>query len=419
MKTEKLKIFLVGGAVRDELLGLPCTERDWVVVGSTENEMLSLGFQKVGKDFPVFIHPKSGEEYALARTERKTAKGYYGFKCDFSPNITLEEDLLRRDLTVNAMAMDINGKIIDPYGGQNDLQKRILRHVSPAFVEDPIRVLRVARFVAKFANFGFVIAQETIELMRMIVKNQELDYVTPERVWKEIEKSLTTNSPQEFFLALRLVSALEKIFPDLNKLWGIPQNPVWHPEIDTGVHTMLALQKAVKLSSDPKIRFAVLCHDLGKGSTKVNLLPRHYGHEQKGVDLINKWCVKYKVPNNYKNLAIKVAKWHLHSHRALELNPKTILKLFLALDAFRQPKNLENFLIACKADANGRLGKENEIYLSADFLIDIFNQIQKITAQQFISQNIFGKDLGDAIKAAQIKLIQKLKKDWNKYTHRN
>jgi len=410
MINQKLKVFLVGGAVRDELLGLPCTERDWVVIGSTESDMLALGFKKVGKDFPVFIHPKSAEEYALARTERKTAKGYYGFKCDFSPNITLEEDLLRRDLTINAIAKDTNGKIIDPFGGQNDLKNRVLRHVSPAFIEDPIRVLRVARFAAKFANFGFSIAPETIELMRIIVDNQELNYVTAERVWKEIEKALITNNPQEFFLSLRLSNALEKIFPALNKLWGIPQNAIWHPEIDTGVHTMLALQQAVKLSSDPKIRFAVLCHDLGKGNTKTEDLPKHYGHEQQGVDLINKWCTQYKVPNNYKSLAVKVAKWHLHSHRASELNPSTILKLFIALDAFRQPKNLQDFLIACTADATGRLGKEQDVYGSADFLNKIFENLGQITAQQFISQGINGKKLGDAIKQAQIKLIKKLKK---------
>lgn len=416
MLNKHLNIFLVGGSVRDELLGIKTIERDWVVVGSTEEEMLSLGFQKVGKDFPVFIHPKSGEEYALARTERKTAKGYYGFKCNFSPDITLEEDLLRRDLTINAIAKDLHGKIIDPYGGQSDLQKKILRHVSPAFVEDPIRILRVARFAAKFAKFGFKIDPDTISLMHTIVNNQELDHVTPERVWKEIEKSLITDNPEKFFLTLREINALEKIFPDLNKLWGIPQNKKWHPEIDTGVHTMLALQQAVRLSDDPKVRFAVLCHDLGKGTTKTDLLPKHHGHEQRGVNLINAWCMKYKVPNNYKKLATLVAKWHLHSHLALELTPATILKLFLALDIFRQPINLKNFLLACKADATGRQGKEHESYLSADFLTIIFAEIKKITAQQFISQGISGKQLGEAIRAKQIQLIKQLKIDWhNKY----
>ena len=411
MNLNNLKIFLVGGAVRDELLGVPCTEQDWVVIGSSESEMLTLGFRKVGKDFPVFIHPGTGEEYALARTERKTAKGYYGFKCDFSPNITLEDDLLRRDLTINAMAKDLDGKIIDPFGGQQDLQNRVLRHVSAAFVEDPIRVLRVARFAAKLANFGFKIAPETIKLMCTIVDNNELNYLTPERVWKEIEKSLVTDAPQEFFLVLRECQALAKIFPELDRLWGVPQNPKWHPEIDTGIHVMLSLQQAVKLSHDPKIRFAVLCHDLGKGLTKTDILPSHYGHEQRGVTLINNWCTKYKVPNSYKHLAVKVAAWHLHSHTALQLTPKTILKLFLALDVFRQPNNLQDFLLACMADNLGRKGQENNKYLQAEFLNKIFVEIRKITAKQFVEQGIVGKNLGDAIHSAQVKLIAKLKQD--------
>ena len=412
MNLSDLKIFLVGGAVRDELLGLRSTERDWVVIGSSEKKMLDLGFRKVGKDFPVFIHPKSGEEYALARTERKTAKGYYGFSCDFSSNITLEEDLARRDLTINAIAKDVDGNIIDPFGGVKDLQKRILRHVSPAFIEDPLRVLRVARFAAKLAKFDFQVAPETIKLMNTIVDAQELNHLTPERVWKEIEKSLLTDAPQEFFLVLRSCNALEKIFPELNKLWGVPQNPVWHPEIDAGVHVRLALQQAVKLTVDPKVRFAVLCHDLGKGNTKPEILPSHYGHEERGVKLINYWCSKYKVPNGYKDLAVKVAAWHLHCHTALKLKPQTILKVFLALDAFRQPSNLQNFLLACTADCKGRMGKENDNYLQADFLRKIFSEIKKITAEQFLQKNITGKNLGDAIKAEQIKLIAKLKQDY-------
>ncbi len=412
MILNNLKIFLVGGAVRDELLSVPCTERDWVVIGSSESEMLALGFRKVGKDFPVFIHPDTGEEYALARTERKTAKGYYGFKCDFSPNITLEEDLMRRDLTINAIAKDLNGKIVDPFCGQQDLQNRVLRHVSGAFVEDPIRVLRVARFAAKLANFGFKVAPETIKLMRTIVDNRELEHVTPERVWKEIEKTLVTNAPQEFFLVLRECNALAKIFPELDRLWGIPQSIKWHPEVDTGLHTILALQQAVKLSNDPKIRFAVLCHDLGKGLTEAEILPSHYGHEQLGVGLIDNWCDQYKVPNSYRSLAVKVAAWHLHSHTVLELKPKTILKLFLALDAFRQPKNLQDFLLACRADSLGRKDRENNDYLQAEFLNKIFIEIKKITAKQFIEQGITGKQVGDAIHAAQIKLIKELKKDF-------
>lgn len=409
MNLTDLKIYLVGGAVRDELLGITSLERDWVVIGSSEQEMLKLGFRKVGKDFPVFIHPKTGEEYALARTERKTTKGYYGFKCDYSPNITLEDDLARRDLTINAIAKDMNGNIIDPFGGQQDLKNRVLKHISLAFIEDPVRVLRVARFVAKLATLGFKIAEETMQLMKTIVDNKELDYLTPERVWKEIEKALITDAPQEFFIALRSCGALKKIFIDLDRLWGIPQNPYWHPEIDTGIHVMLALQQAVKLSKDPKIRFAVLCHDLGKGLTEPEILPSHYGHENRGVKLIQHWCAKYKVPNNYKNLAIKVASWHLHSHTALKLKPKTILKLFLALDAFRNPGNLQDFLLACTADNRGRYTQENNNYIQATFLSKLFLETKKITAEPFIQQGFTGKKLGEAIFQAQIKLIASLK----------
>lgn len=408
-----MKIFLVGGAVRDELLGINSVERDWVVIGSNEQEMLSLGFNKVGKDFPVFIHPKSKEEYALARTERKTAKGYYGFKCNFSPDITLEEDLMRRDLTINAIAKDLDGNIIDPFNGEQDLRNRVLRHVSAAFIEDPIRVLRVARFAAKLAKFGFKVAKETMHLMRSIVENQELDYVTSERVWKEIEKALVTDAPQEFFLVLRECNALAIIFPDLNKLWGIPQPIKWHPEVDTGIHVMLALKQGSALTKDPKIRFAVLCHDLGKGLTASEMLPSHHGHEQLGVALINNWCKKYKVPNNYKNLAVKVAAWHTHSHMALQLKPKTILKLFLALDAFRQPQNLQDFLIACTADSCGRLGKERDQYVQAKFLTKIFEETRKITSKHFVGLNVSGIKLGEMIRSTQIKLIAKLKQEFN------
>ena len=409
---KNLKVFLVGGAVRDELLGLPVKEKDWVVVGSSEKEMLSLGFQKVGKDFPVFIHPSTGEEYALARTERKTAKGYYGFSCDFSSNVTLEQDLFRRDLTINAMAKDLEGNLIDPFNGYTDLQKKKLKHVSPAFVEDPIRILRAARFAANFLEQGFSIAEETMNLMKIIVNNRELEYVTPERVWKEIEKALRTNNPEEFFISLRLVGALEYIFPELNKLYGIPQNPVWHPEIDTWIHTMLALKQAIKFTKNPKIRFAVLCHDLGKGTTDQNILPKHHGHEERGVDLITHWCNRFKVPNAYKKLAIKVAKWHLHSHKAFELNPKTILNLYLSLDAFRNPTILEDFLIACKADATGREGKQNLEYLPEDFLIKTFEIISNIKPQPFIDKGLVGVELGEEIRKFQLKLITEFKKNF-------
>ena len=411
-----LNVYLVGGAVRDELLGIFSTERDWVVVGSNEKQMLSVGFQKVGKDFPVFIHPYNGEEYALARRERKTNKGYYGFQCDSSPKITLEEDLLRRDLTINAIAKDLHGNIIDPYNGLQDLKTRTLRHVSSAFIEDPVRVLRVARFAAKFAKLSFKIAPETMELMRSIVAQQELKYVTPERVWKEIEKSLITDNPEEFFLQLKEANALEQLLPDLNKLWGIPQNPIWHPEVDTGLHTILAVQQAVKLTKDPKIRFAVLCHDLGKSKTKPNLWPKHYGHEKAGAELIENLSNKYKIPNSYRKLAILVAKWHLHSHMALELTPGKILKLFISLNAFRQPENLNSFLLACKADATGRYGKEKEEYVPEKFLFKVFEEIRKVSAKEFALHNISGQQLGELIRRKQITLIKLIKKQWLKST---
>lgn len=409
---KELNIFLVGGAVRDEFLGLPVKERDWVVVGSSEEEMLSLGFQKVGKDFPVFIHPVTGEEYALARIERKISKGYYGFNCDFSANVTLEQDLSRRDLTINAMAKDLTGKLIDPFNGYVDLQNRILRHVSPAFIEDPVRILRTARFAAKFFEYGFIVAEETITLMQVIVNNQELNYVTPERVWKEIEKVLHTNNPAEFFKLLRSTGALAYIFPELNRLHGIPQNPIWHPEVDTWEHIMLSLKQAVKFTPDPKIRFAVLCHDLGKGTTHPNILPKHHGHEQRGVDLIIDWCTKFKVPNIYKKFAIKVAKWHLHSHKVFELHPKTILKLFIGIDAIRNPNILEDFLIACMADATGRLGKQELEYLPKNFLTKALEVVIQVKPQEFILKGYTGVKLGEEIRKKQLKLITEFKKKY-------
>lgn len=409
---KKLNIFLVGGAVRDELLGLPVTEKDWVVVGSSEKEMLSLGFQKVGKDFPVFINPVNGEEYALARIEKKTSKGYYGFSCDFSSKVTLEQDLSRRDLTINAMAKDLYGNLIDPFNGYSHLKNKILKHVSKAFVEDPIRILRTARFAAKFFEYGFKVAEETIDLMKIIVNNKELEHVTPERVWKEIEKALQTNNPAEFFIILRLTGALSYIFPELNKLYGIPQNPIWHPEVDTWEHTILALKQAVKFTCDPKIRFAVLCHDLGKGTTDPNILPKHHGHEQRGVKIITNWCAKFKVPNAYKQLAIIVANWHLHSHKAFELNSKTILKLFIGIDAFRNPKILEDFLIACMADATGRAQKQELEYLPKDFLTKAFKIISEVKAQEFILKGYTGIKIGEEIRRKQLKLITEFKKNY-------
>ena len=360
-----MKTYLVGGCVRDQLLGRPIIDKDWVVVGATPSQMLQQGFLQVGKDFPVFLHPQTKEEYALARTERKSGPGYYGFECNFDPNVTLEEDLQRRDLTINAMAIDENGTIIDPFGGQRDLKNKTLRHVSIAFMEDPVRILRIARFAARFAHLGFTIAPETMRLMEQMVDNGEIDALVPERVWQEMCRALQEERPEVFFNTLRECGALAVIFPELDRLWGVPQKAEYHPEIDTGVHVMLALQQAVKITEKPEVRFAVLCHDLGKGITPAYQLPGHPGHEERGVELIRNWCNKYRVPNAFKDLAIKVSRWHLHAHKVKELRPQTLVKLFQGLDAFRNPSILQDYIIACQADATGRAGKQESPYPNA------------------------------------------------------
>lgn len=401
-----MQIYLVGGCVRDELLGLPLKDRDWVVVGATPEQMLQQGFQQVGKDFPVFLHPDSREEYALARTERKTGVGYYGFACNSDPSITLEQDLARRDLTINAIAKDNDGKIIDPYAGCKDIQNKILRHVSPAFMEDPVRILRVARFAARFANLGFIIAPETMSLMTQMVAAGEIDNLVPERVWQEMFKALQEQTPSVFFTTLRQCGALEKIFPELDCLWGVAQKPQYHPEIDTGVHVMLALQQAVKLTNKPAVRFAVLCHDLGKGLTPVDQLPSHHGHEERGIKPIQEWCARYRVPNDFKDLAVKVAKWHLHAHRADELRADTLLKLLCALDVFRNPENLEDYLIACQADATGRTGMENNVYTKGYIIRAAHTAACKVDVQELIKQGYTGADLGEQLDRARVVAIK-------------
>ena len=401
-----MKIFLVGGAVRDQLLGLEVKERDWVVVGGTEKQMLAQNFQKVGKDFPVYLHPETHEEYALARIEKKTSRGYYGFECDSSKDVTLEEDLMRRDLTINAMARDKNNKIIDPFGGQEDLKNKILRHVSPAFIEDPLRVLRVARFAARFANLGFKVAEETMELIQKIVSSGELDTLTPERVWKETYRALMEPKPTAFIEVLRACGALAKIFPALNKLWGVPQTAKYHPEVDTGVHVMMTLDMASILTNDPKIRFAVLCHDLGKGQITQNQLPSHKGHEELSVPLIKKWCAQYRVPNDYRDLAVQVARWHMHAHKAFELKSATLVKMLKSMDALRNTARFEAFLIAAEADARGRKGKQDEPYPQADFLRQVLQVVQAVSAQPFIDQGFSGKQLGPLIYQEQVRRVK-------------
>ncbi|HHI94811.1 MAG TPA: multifunctional CCA addition/repair protein [Gammaproteobacteria bacterium] len=354
-----MEIYLVGGAVRDTLLGIEPKERDWVVVGATPEQLKAQGYKQVGKDFPVFLHPKTHEEYALARTERKTAPGYHGFSMHAAPDVTLEEDLLRRDLTINAIAQTASGQLIDPFNGQQDLADKLLRHVSPAFSEDPVRILRVARFAARFAHLGFTIAPETNELMRDMVNAGEVDALVAERVWTETERALGEKNPARFFEVLRDCGALEKLFPEIEHLFGVPQPEKHHPEIDTGLHTLMVLTQAARLSPDTRVRFAALVHDLGKGTTPKDQWPKHIAHEERGVPLVEDLCQRLRVPKSYRELAVAVTRYHLHYHRAAELKPATLLKLFGALDAFRRPERFELFILACEADSRGRTGFEN------------------------------------------------------------
>ncbi len=360
-----MEIYQVGGAVRDRLLGhpVPVKDRDWLVVGATPEEMLNLGYRQVGKSFPVFLHPETKEEYALARTERKTGPGYKGFAFHADPSVTLEEDLKRRDLTINAMALGADNRLIDPFGGKADLAAGILRHISPAFVEDPVRVLRVARFAARF---DFQVAGETQKLLRAMVENGEVDALIPERVWAELEGALSTNQPPRFFAVLRECGALARLFPEIEALYGVPQSARSHPEVDTGVHVMMVLEQAARLSPDPRVRFAALTHDLGKATTPPNELPRHPGHEERSVDLVEDLCDRYRVPNDYRALAVLTARYHGRCHHALDLDPEELLDLLTKTDALRRPQRFEQFLMACEADSRGRLGYQNTPYPQAD-----------------------------------------------------
>lgn len=403
-------IYLVGGAVRDELLGHPVSERDWVVVGGRPQDLLAKGYQQVGKDFPVFLHPETKDEYALARTERKQGHGYSGFEVDCDPSVTLEQDLLRRDLTVNAMARTDTGEIIDPYGGQRDLAAKVLRHVSDAFVEDPLRVLRTARFAARYAERGFTVAPETIALMADIVSQDELSHLPAERIWVELERALGEPGPDVFIEVLRECGALEKLLPELEALYGVPQSAEYHPEIDTGVHTMMALQQAVALSPDTDVRFAVLLHDLGKATTPREEWPRHIAHEHRGLKLVEAVCKRLKAPRQYRDLALKVCEYHTHSHRALELRGKTILKVLNATDGLRRPDRFEAFLLACEADARGRKGLENRDYPQAGYLRRGLAIARAVNAAQFAEQGLQGKALGDAINAERVLQLEAMRK---------
>ena len=408
MNISAMEIYLVGGAVRDALLGRPVSERDWVVVGATPDDLLAHGFRPVGKDFPVFLHPNTHEEYALARTERKTAPGYHGFSIHTAPDVTLEDDLLRRDLTINAMARAADGRLIDLYGGARDLEARLLRHVSPAFAEDPVRILRLARFSARYAPLGFRVAPETLELMRQMVAGGEVDSLIPERVWAETMRALGESQPQQFIETLRACGALARIFPELDRLFGVPQPPAHHPEIDTGAHTLLALAQAAQLSADPITRFAVLVHDLGKGTTPVEEWPRHHGHEQRGADLIRLFCQRLRVPNMYRELGVLTARFHTHCHRALELRPKTLLNTLSGLDALRKPQRFAQFLIACEADARGRTGLENRCYPQADFMHRVYQAAVKVQTRPLLEQGLTGLALAEALQRKRLAAITAL-----------
>ena len=398
-----MQIYLVGGAVRDELLNLPARERDWVVVGARPEDLLARGFKPVGKDFPVFLHPQTGEEYALARTERKTGPGYRGFETLFAPDVTLEQDLERRDLTINAIAKDPDsGALIDPFGGQRDLDDRTLRHVSPAFVEDPLRVLRVARFAARFAQLGFRVAPETLSLMREIAARGELDALVSERVWQETQRALEMPTPARFFEVLRDANALPVIFPELHALFGVPQPERWHPEIDSGVHTLMVLEQAAKLSDDPVVRFAALTHDLGKGTTPPSEWPRHIAHEQRGVALVEGLCDRLRIPNAYRELAVLVARYHLDAHRVTELRTSTLLVLLERLDAFRRPERFKQWVLACEADARGRKGLENRDYAQASYMRQARDAAASVTLAAAEREGLDGQQI--AAKLRELRL---------------
>jgi tRNA nucleotidyltransferase (CCA-adding enzyme) len=363
-----MQVYLVGGAVRDQLLGRQVKERDWVVVGGSPEELLTAGYRAVGRDFPVFLHPETHEEHALARRERKTGPGYRGFVTEFSPDITLEEDLLRRDLTINAIAQLPDGTLVDPFGGKADLEARVLRHVSASFCEDPVRILRLARFAARFAPLGFSVHDSTLALARQMVAAGEVDALVPERVWQETERALGEGRPDVFFKVLRDCGALKVIFPEVDRLFGVPQPPQWHPEVDTGVHVLLCLKRGAELGAPVTARFAILVHDLGKGVTPQSEWPKHVMHEQRSLPLVDALCDRLKVPVAHRELARLVAEEHTRVHRALELRPETVLDLLQESDAFRRPDRFREMLLACQCDAQGRTGLEQRPYPQRDYL---------------------------------------------------
>jgi tRNA nucleotidyltransferase (CCA-adding enzyme) len=401
-----MKVYLVGGAIRDELLGRSVAERDWVVVGATPGEMQDAGFRLVGRDFPVFLHPDTGEEYALARTERKTGAGYRGFETSFSPEVTLEDDLKRRDLTINAMARSADGTLIDPHGGRADLAARKLRHVSEAFDEDPVRILRVARFLARYEPLGFSIAPETLARMRAMVASGEADALVPERTWQETDKALAEPAPAAWLRALRECGALARIFPELDALYGVPQPEKWHPEIDTGLHMELVMQAAAALTPEPRVRFAALMHDLGKGRTPRTRWPRHIGHEESGARLAEQVSTRLRVPAEYRELAVLAARWHGLAHRAEELRPRTVLELLETCDAFRRPDRFRELLLACEADFRGRGGFRDRPYPQAALLRTAQEKAMAVSLTGADREGLTGEKIGELLRRRRLAALR-------------
>jgi tRNA nucleotidyltransferase (CCA-adding enzyme) len=401
-----MKTYLVGGAVRDELLGRTAGDRDYVVVGATPDKMLALGFLPVGKDFPVFLHPQSKEEYALARSERKTAAGYHGFVFHTDADVTLEQDLVRRDFTVNAIAQDENGNLFDPFNGRQDIENKILRHVSPAFAEDPVRILRAARFMARFAESGFSIAPETLELMRLMVANGEVDALVSERVWQELKRALEEPRPSAFIQTLRDCGALKILFPEIDALFGVPQRIEFHPEVDAGLHTQMVCDMAAKLApGNAMLGFAALTHDLGKALSPKDQLPKHIGHEQSGLEPLANLCQRFKVPADYRDLAEIVCREHLNVHRLDEMKASTVHDLIARCDGFRKPERIDQLGLFCEADKRGRLGLENTAYPSRTLLNKYHAAAISVTFKDIDSAGLQGPQISEAMRRARIKAI--------------
>ncbi|TXH04817.1 MAG: multifunctional CCA addition/repair protein [Nevskiaceae bacterium] len=401
-----MNTYLVGGAVRDALLGLPVRERDWVVTGATPEEMAAQGFRPVGKDFPVFLHPQTQEEYALARTERKTARGYRGFAFHTGPEVTLADDLVRRDLTVNAIAQDADGTLIDPHGGRRDLEAKLLRHVSPAFAEDPVRILRVARFATRFAPLGFRIADETMTLMRQMVAAGEADALVPERVWRECERALMHERPSVFFEVLRDCGALARVMPELDALFGVPQRADYHPEIDAGIHTLMCVDAGARLQAPLPVRVAALLHDLGKAATPPAEWPSHRLHEQRGLPLVERYCERLRVPAACRDLALIVTRDHLNVHRVAELRPQTLLELLERLQALRRPEVFSQALDACLCDARGRKGFADCDYPPVSFLREAAAVAGEVQARDVVADGYSGVAVGEELQRRRIAALK-------------